>query len=120
MIDPVIDRAKIPGFAAHRVWVPDGCSAPARRSIVYVTERRRRLIGGLLLALGLVVMLAIAVTNSPGWLLVIALLFIVPGGGYALGGDSGFYEVAEDGSLGEFLGRTKPDLRSMRGTKVRS
>jgi hypothetical protein len=119
MIDTMLDRAKVPGFAAHRVWVPDGGSSPARRSIVYVTERRRRLIGGVLLAVGLVVMLAIAVTGAPIGLLVIALLLIVPGGGYALGGDSGFYEVAEDGSLGEFLGRAKPDLRSMRGTKVR-
>jgi hypothetical protein len=120
MIDTMIDRAKIPGFAAHRVWVPDGTSSPARPSIVYVTERRRRLIGGLLLALGLVVMLGIAVTSAPSWLLLIALVIIVPGGKYALGGDSGFYEVAEDGSLGEFLGRAKPDLRAMRGTKVRS
>jgi hypothetical protein len=120
MMDTVIDRARMPDFTVHRAWVPDGASAQARRSIVYVTERRRRLIGGLLLALGLVVMLAIAVANAPSWLLVISLVFIVPGGKYALGGDSGFYEVAEDGSLGEFLGTAKPDLRSMRGTKVRS
>lgn len=117
MIDTMLDRAKMPGFAAHRVWVPDAGSSPARRSIVYVTERRRRLIGGVLLAVGLIVMLAIAVTGAPFGLLVIALLLVVPGGGYALGGDSGFYEVAEDGSLGEFLGRAKPDLQSMRGVK---
>src|ERR1700686_2787969 len=120
MIDPVIDRAKIPGFAAHRVWVPDGSSSPARRSIVYVTERRRRLIGGMFIALALGVMLAIVLTAAPIGLVVIALFIMVPGGAYALGGDSGFYEVAEDGSLGEFLGKAKPDLRSMRGTKVRS
>jgi hypothetical protein len=49
----------------------------------------------------------------------LALFIMVPGGAYALGGESGFYEVAEDGSLGEFLGRTKPRLDSMRGMRAR-
>ena len=119
MMDTMIDRAKLPDFTVHRAWVPDGTSSSARRSIVYVTERRRRLIGGLLIALALVVIVAIFLTSAPSGLLLIALLIVVPGGGYALGGDSGFYEIAEDGSLGEFLGRAKPDLHSMRGTKVR-
>ena|ERR1700674_417567 len=114
----MVNRAKMPGFVAYRVWVPN--DSQARPSIVYVTERRRRLIGGLLITLALVVMLAIAVTSAPAGLVVIALFIMVPGGAYALGGDSGFYEVAEDGSLGEFLGKAKPDLRAMRGTKVRS
>jgi hypothetical protein len=114
----MLDRTKMPGFVAHRVWIPN--DSQARPSIVYVTERRRRLIGGLLIALALVVMLVIAVTSAPAGLVVIALFIIVPGGAYALGGDSGFYEVAQDGSLGEFLGKAKPDLRAMRGTKVRS
>ena len=114
----MVDPAKIPGFIAHRVWVPN--DSQARPSIVYVTERRRRLIGGALIALAFVVALAIVVTSAPIGLVVIALFIMVPGGAYALGGDSGFYEVAGDGSLGEFLGKAKPDLRSMRGTKVRS
>jgi hypothetical protein len=119
MMDTMLDRAKMPRFSARRIWVPDEASSQAGPPIVYVTEHRRRLIGGLLIGLGLMVMLAIAVTSLPSGLLVIALLLIVPGGAYALGGESGFYEVAEDGSLGEYLGRTQPDLRSMRGTKVR-
>ena len=104
----------------HRVWVPDGPLPPVRRSIAYVTERRRRLIGGLIIAFALVVMLAVVLTAAPIGLVVIALFIMGPGVAYALGGDSGFYEMAEDGSLGEFLGKAKPDLRSMRGTKVRS
>jgi hypothetical protein len=41
------------------------------------------------------------------------------GGLYLSGGKrSGFYVLAPDGSLGEYLGRNKPDLRSMRGTRV--
>jgi hypothetical protein len=116
----MIDRARVPDFTVHRAWIPDGSPSQARRSIVYVTERRRRLIGGLLVAFAFVVTLAIMLTTTPSGLIVIPLLIIVLGGAYALGGDSGFYEVAEDGRLGEFLGKTKPDLRSMRGTKVRS
>jgi hypothetical protein len=120
MIDPMIDRNKMPDFKVHRVWVPDVSSSRTRRSIVYVTERRRRLIGGMLIALALVVMMAIVLTDAQIGLIVIALFIVGLGGAYALGGDSGFYEVAEDGSLGEFLGKAKPDLRSMRGSKVRS
>ncbi len=119
MIGTMFDRAKTPGFAAYRLWVPDEATDPGRRSIVYVTERRRRLIGGALIGLGLVVMLAIAAVHAPSGLVVLALFIMVPGGAYALGGESGFYEVAGDGSLGEFLGRTKPDLRAMRGMRAR-
>ena len=119
MIGTMFDRAKTPGFAAHRLWVPDEATDPGRRSIVYVTERRRRLIGGALIGLGLVVMLAIAAAHAPSGLVVLGLFVLVSAGAYALGGESGFYEVAEDGSLGEFLGRTKPQLDSMRGMRAR-
>jgi hypothetical protein len=37
---------------------------------------------------------------------------------YATGGRAGFYEVRDDGSLGEFLGRRTPlGLREMSRTK---
>jgi hypothetical protein len=54
------------------------------------------------------------------WVLaVVALILEVVGGLYAAGGNrSGFYDVAPDGSLGEYLGRKQPDLKSMRGVKV--
>jgi hypothetical protein len=43
----------------------------------------------------------------------------VIGGLYLSGGKRfGFYVLAPDGSLGEYLGRNKPDLRSMRGTRA--
>jgi hypothetical protein len=48
-----------------------------------------------------------------------ALFLEVLGGLYAASGQrSGFYEVAPDGSLGDYLGRKRPDLNSMRGIKV--
>jgi hypothetical protein len=31
---------------------------------------------------------------------------------------SGFYVLAPDGSLGEYMGKNKPDLRSMKPSKV--
>lgn len=31
---------------------------------------------------------------------------------------SGFYVLAPDGSLGEYRGKNKPDLKTMRGTRV--
>jgi len=120
MIGTVFDRTNLPhDLWVHRAWVPKEGSARGGRSIVYVTERRRRLIGGALIGLGLVVMLAIAAAHAPSGLVVLALFVLVSGGVYALGGESGFYEVAEDGSLGEFLGRTKPRLDSMRGMRAR-
>jgi hypothetical protein len=48
------------------------------------------------------------------------LILEVIGGLYLAGGKrGGFYVLAPDGSLGEYLGKNIPDLRSMRGTKVR-
>lgn len=115
----MLDRTKMPPqFAAHRVWVPDGSSDRHRRPIVYVTERRRRLIGGALAVLGFLVILVTGAVHASVALIVLGLVTSVIGGGYAAGGRSGFYEVAEDGRLGEFLGRSKPELGSMRGAKV--
>jgi hypothetical protein len=49
-----------------------------------------------------------------------ALILEVIGGLYLTGGKrGGFYVLAPDGGLGEYIGKSKPDLRSMRGTKVR-
>jgi hypothetical protein len=48
------------------------------------------------------------------------LIIEVIGGLYLAGGKrGGFYVLTQDGSLGEYLGKTKPDLKSMRGTKVK-
>jgi hypothetical protein len=115
----MVDRTKMPAeLWVHRVWVPDGGPQRGGRAIVYVTERRRRIVGGALIGLGLVVVLATVAVHAPTGLLVLALVISVAGGVYAAGGRSGFYEVAQDGSLGEFLGTSKPELGSMRGMRI--
>jgi hypothetical protein len=115
----MLDRTKMPpNLWAHRLWVPNAGSDRGARTIAYVTERRRRMVGGVILVLGFVLVLAMPLAHAPVGLLMVGLVMSVVGGVYAAGGRSGFYEVAEDGSLGEFLGRSKPELGSMRGMKV--
>lgn len=115
----MLDRTKMsPGLSPQRVWVPERGSDQGERSIVYVTERRRRVIGAIVIGLSLVVAIAIRVANAPAGLLLLAFAITVIGGAYAAGGRAGFYEVADDGSLGEFLGKSKPELGSMRGMRV--
>jgi hypothetical protein len=120
MIGTVFDRTNLPpDLWVHRAWVPEGGSARGGRSIVYVTERKGRLIGGTLAVLGFLVILVTGAVHAPVTLIVLGLVISVMGAMYAAGGRSGFYEVAEDGSLGEFLGRAKPRLDSMRGMRAR-
>src|ERR1700682_368458 len=116
--NPVLDRTKMPpDLSAHQVWV--SATASDRRPIAYVTERRRRLIGASVAVLAFVVMVVLGLAHL-FYLAPAALVVAAIGGGYALGGRSGFYEVAEDGSLGKFIGRSRPDdTVSMRRTRVR-
>jgi hypothetical protein len=120
MIGTVFDRTNLPpDLWVHRAWVPKEGSARGGRSIVYVTERRGRLIGGTLAVLGFLVILVSGAVQAPVALIAVGLVISLIGAMYAASGRSGFYEVAGDGSLGEFLGRTKPRLDSMRGMRAR-
>src|ERR1700687_3023954 len=118
MVGSVLDRTKMPpDLSAHRVWVSELDST--RRPIAYVTERRRRRIGIAVAVLGFLGIVALGLAHlvslPPAALIVSAI-----GGTYALGGRSGFYEVAQDGSLGKFIGHGRPDdIGSMRGMRVR-
>jgi hypothetical protein len=115
----MLDRTKLPPtLVVHRVWAPEAGSDRGLRPVAYVTERRRRLVGGLLVALGFVTLVVLLAAHAPSFTAILGMAISVAGGWYGLGGESGFYEVREDGSLGEFLGRTKPELGSMRGMKV--
>jgi hypothetical protein len=113
----VLDRSKIPSsLAVHRVWVPER-DADLRRPVAYVSDRRRRTIGAILIALGVVAALALVLTRAEFWPAFVPLLVAWTGAAYAGGGRTGFYEVDDDGGLGEYLGRSKPDFSSMRAVK---
>ncbi len=113
----VLDKAKISsGLVVHRVWVPEK-ESDRRRPIAYVSERRRRIVGVALIALGVILALAVLVTRAAFWLAFVSLLIAWGGVAYGGGGRTGFYEVDDDGTLGKYLGRSKPDLGSMRPEK---
>lgn len=108
-----MQQARLPsGLRVHRIWKPR-YSSDGRRPIAFVTERRRRLTGGAGIAVGLIELLAVFALHAPLWLVFAGLAVSVAGGLYANGGRAGFYELEEDGTLGAYLGRTRPDLDSM-------
>jgi nucleoside permease NupC len=115
----VLDYTKIPsGLVVNRVWVP--VNEPVhRRPIAYATEPRRRIAAAVMIALGVILGLAVAVARGPFWLAFVSLLIAWAGVAYAGGGRTGFYEVDDDGGLGEYLGRSRPDVGSMRPGKPR-
>lgn len=109
----MLDRSKLPSdLIAHHVWRPDN-SSDARRPIAYVSERRRRTIGAVIIALGVILGLAFLAAMGPFWLEFVALLIAWSGVAYAGGGRTGFYEVTDDGGLGNYLGRSRPEVGSM-------
>jgi hypothetical protein len=113
----MLDRSKIPSsLAVHRVWVPEPDS-DRRRPVAYVGDRRRRTIGVILIALGVVAALAVLLTSAAFWLAFVPLLVAWAGAAYAGGGRTGFYEVDDHGGLGAYMGRSKPDVSSMRAVK---
>ena|ERR1700687_2077787 len=116
----MLDRTKVANdLWVQRMWVPDG-SAPERHGIALITDKRRLIIGGAIMVVGFAVVIAVRALKAPWAVALIALALEVTGGLYAAGGQrSGYYQVAPDGSLGDYLGRKTPDLTSMRGTKVK-
>ena len=114
-----LDKTKVPpDLWARRIWVPLSGSKP---SLVEVTDRKRLLIGAVIMLLGFAVVVVVRAVNLHWAFAVSFLILEVIGGLYITGGKrGGFYELAQDGSLGDYLGKNKPDLRSVRGTKVRS
>ena len=117
MSDARLDKTKVPpDLWARRVWVPER-GGPA---LVEVTDRKRLAVGALIMVAGFLVVVAVKVASAHWAFAVSALVLEVIGGLYLAGGKrSGFYVPAPDGGLGEYRGKNKPDLKSMRGTKVR-
>jgi len=114
-----LDPTKVPSdLWARRIWVPLSGSKP---SLVEVTDRNRLLIGAVIMILGFVVVAIVRAEHLHWAYAVSALILEVIGGLIITGGKrGGFYVLEPDGGLGEYLGKNKPDLRSMRGTRVRS
>ncbi len=111
-----LDRAKVPpDLWARRIWVPENANNP---SLVEVTDRKRLQYGAVVMLLGFAVVVVVKAMNLHWAFAVSFLILEVIGGLYITGGKrGGFYELAPDGSLGDYLGKNKPDLKSMRGVK---
>jgi hypothetical protein len=114
-----LDRTKVPpDLWARRIWVPVSGSKP---SLVEVTDRKRLMVGAVIMLLGFAVVVGVRALKLH-WAFAVSFLILEVIGGLIITGGKrgGFYVLAPDGGLGEYLGKNKPDLRSMRGTKVRS
>ena len=112
-----LDRTKVPpDLWARRIWVPENANKP---SLVEVTDRKRLQYGAVIMLLGFAVVVVVKALNLHWAFAVSFLILEVIGGLYITGGKrGGFYVLAPDGSLGEYLGKNKPDLKTMRGTRV--
>src|SRR5258708_28851473 len=106
----MLDRTKIPSdLWVQRLWVPDG-SAPGRRAVALVTDKRRLIIGGGIMVVGFAVVIATRALQAPWTGALTALFLELIRGLYAASGQpSGFYQVAPDGRLGDYIGRERPD-----------
>ncbi|HVS07812.1 MAG TPA: hypothetical protein VHK65_16825 [Candidatus Dormibacteraeota bacterium] len=115
----MIDKSKLPaGLWVRTVWAPEPSTDPDDRPIALVTDRRRFWISAIPMLLAFLVGTALALFNAPRLLLFPALLVFGLSYQYGLRGRTGFYEVSEDGSLGDFLGRrVPPGLTALRRSK---
>lgn len=116
----MIDRTKLPDDLWVRMtWAPKDASGIQERPITLVSDRRRWVIGLIPVGLAGLLMIALALLHAPLVLLIIPILVSLPGARYAAGGSAGYYEVREDGTLGDFLGRKTPiGLSEMRRVKA--
>jgi hypothetical protein len=119
-VEPVLDRSTLPGdLWVRMLWAPKEAAGIQERPIVLVGERRRWQIGLVASVLGFLLLIALAVVRVPVVLLLVPMALALGGARYGASGRSGYYEVREDGSLGDFLGRRTPlGLSQMRRTKA--
>ncbi|HEV3028716.1 MAG TPA: hypothetical protein VG457_14145 [Planctomycetota bacterium] len=115
----MVDKSKLPGDLWVRMtWAPKEPAGIQDRPIVLVGNRRRWMIGLVPAVLGFLLLIALALIRAPLVLLILPMAIAVVGARYASGGQAGYYEVSENGSLGDFLGRRTPmGLSEMRRTK---
>jgi hypothetical protein len=112
-------KPRIPAhLKAHTLWTDQEEGADGGM-IVYATERWRRTVGVVIALSGFVFAAALILVKAPPPIALAAAVVVIAGGRYALGGKAGFYAVQKDGELGDFLGRSRPDLSHMRRTRLR-
>ena len=116
----MLDRSKLPADLWVRMtWAPKDPPGIQDRPITLVTNRRRWVIGLIPVVLAGLLLIALALLHAPLVLLILPILVSLVGARYAAGGSAGYYEVREDGSLGDFLGRKMPlGISEMRRTKA--
>ena len=90
----MVDKSKLPsGLRVQMIWAPETTTDPEDRPIALLTTQRL--------------------------LLIPLLLVFVLSYQYGLRGRTGYYELSEDGSLGEFLGlKTPVGLSAMHRSKA--
>ena len=115
----MLDKSKLPADLWVRMtWAPKEGSEPDERPIVLITDRRRLTIGLIPAVLGILLLSALFLARAPVVLLILPMAIAIVGARYGGGGKTGYYEVNEDGSLGDYLGRKIPVvLRYMRRAK---
>jgi hypothetical protein len=116
----MIDQSKLPGgLWVRTIWAPESSTDPDDRPIALVTDRRRLLISAIPMLLTFLVGSAIAILTTQRLLLFQLLAVFALTYQYGLRGRTGYYEVSEDGGLGDFLGlKTPAGLSAMRPTKT--
>jgi hypothetical protein len=116
----VLDKSKLPGdLWVRMMWAPKEPAGIQDRPIALVGDRRRWQTGLIPTVLGFLLVIALAVIRAPLVLLILPMAIAVAAARYATGGQAGYYEVREDGSLGDFLGRRTPlGLSEMRRSKA--
>jgi len=98
--------------------VPQPSADPDCRPIVLVSDRRRWLAGGIPLVLAALAAVALAILRASPLLVLLLIVAALAAYSYATGGKTGYYELRQDGSIGEFLGkRVPPVLSEMRRPK---
>jgi hypothetical protein len=116
----MLDRSKLPADLWVRMtWAPKEPPGIQDRPITLITDCRRWVIGLIPTILGGILLITLALLHAPLALLVLPMGVSVVGARYAAGGPSGYYEVRQDGSLGDFLGRKVPvGISEMRRAKA--
>ena len=100
------------GLVVHHVWTP-GPGKVDRPPVAFVSEQVRARVGLVMIASSVVMVSISVLVQAPYWLDFVFLLAAWLGAAYAGTGHGGWYEVNPNGTLGDYLGRSPPDLSDM-------